>query len=191
MKDNSIDDKKYSLEELELDLKQSHKDFIREYFINGWNRVKAYMKIYPDSSYQAAAVSANEILKNPKSQQFLNYLKEDLEKTCFVNKASVLIELINIAKSSIAHLHNTWIERKEFDSLTDDQKAAIETIETKTVTMNYDESTKEVEYVKISLYSKQAAIQEINKMMGYNAAEKIEAKQIIQFQNVSKQFPNE
>jgi len=146
--------KQYTLEELENDLKQSHKDFIREYFINGWNRVKAYMKVYPDSSYQAAAVSANEILKNPKSQQFLNYIKEDLEKTCFINKASVLMELINIAKSSIAHLHDTWIERKDFEELTDDQKAAIESIDTKIVTVNFDDQTKEVEYVKIKLFSK-------------------------------------
>lgn len=168
------EEKKYTFEELECELKQSHKDFAREYFISGWNQVRSYMKIYPDSTYFSAAASANDLLKNPKIKQYLNYLIEDLEKTCNINKARNLIELAKIAYSSIAHLHNTWIERKEFDSLTDDQKAAIETIETKTVTMNYDESTKEVEYVKISLYSKQAAIQEINKMMGYNAAEKVE-----------------
>lgn len=173
---NKTEEKVYSFEELENELKQSHKDFIREYFINGWNRVKAYMKVYPDSSYQAAAVSANEILKNPKSQQFLNYLKEDLEKTCFVNKASVLMELIKIAKSSIAHLHETWIERKAFEELTDDQKAAIESIDTKTVTVNFDDQTKEIEFVKIKLFSKTDAIKTINEMMGYKADTKIDVK---------------
>ena len=166
--------KQYTFEELEAELKQSHRDFAREYFLNGWNRVKAYMKVYPDSSYQAAAVSANEILKNPKIEQFINYLKEDLEKACNINKARNLIELSKIAYSSIAHLHNTWIERKEFEQLTEDQKSAIESIDTKTVTVNFDDQTKEVEYVKIKLYSKTEAIKMINEMMGYKAADKIE-----------------
>ena len=166
--------KQYTFEELEAELKQSHRDFAREYFVNGWNRVKAYMKVYPDSSYQAAAVSANEILKNPKIEQFINYLKEDLEKACNINKARNLIELSKIAYSSIAHLHNTWIERKEFEQLTEDQKSAIESIDTKTVTVNFDDQTKEVEYVKIKLYSKTEAIKMINEMMGYKTADKIE-----------------
>jgi hypothetical protein len=60
-----------------------------------------------------------------------------------------------------------------------DALSAIETIDTKTETKTYNkgeisESDIEVKYVKISLYSKQAAISEINKMMGYNAAEKRE-----------------
>jgi hypothetical protein len=176
------EEKQYTLDELEQDLKQSHKDFIREYFINGWNRVKAYMKVYPDSSYQAAAVSANEILKNPKSKQFLNFLINDLEKTCNINKARNLIELAKIAYSNIAHLHDCWIELTDWEVIKSDNPdalSAIETIDTKTETKTYNkgevsETDVEVKYVKISLYNKQSAISEINKMMGYNAAEKRE-----------------
>jgi len=180
--DKEAEQKQYSLEELEDELKQSHKDFAREYFVSGWNQVKSYMKIYPDSSYSAAAVSASELLKNPKIKQYLNYLKEDLEKTCFVNKASLLIELNKIAKSNISHLHDCWIELTDWEVIKSDNPdalSAIETIDTKTETKTYNkgeisESDIEVKYVKISLYSKQAAISEINKMMGYNAAEKRE-----------------
>lgn len=183
--------KKYTLEELEKELKQSHKDFAREYFVNGWNRVKAYMKVYPDSSYQAAAVSANEILKNPKINQYIDFLKSDLEKTCNINKARNLIELGKIAYSSIAYLHNTWIDRKDFESLTEDQKSAIESIDTKTETKVYnrggeDETDVEVKYVKIKLYSKSDAIKTINEMMGYKAADKIEHSGIIQTVDLSQ-----
>jgi len=80
----------------------------------------------------------------------------------------VLNEFTKIAFSSIAHLHNTWIDRKDFESLTDDQKASIESIDTKTVTINFDDTTKEVEYVKIKLYSKLQANIEIKKMLGYD-----------------------
>jgi len=174
--------KQYTLEELENDLKQSHKDFIREYFINGWNRVKAYMKVYPDSSYQAAAVSANEILKNPKAQQFLNYIKEDLEKTCFINKASILMELIKIAKSNITHFHDDWIELTDWEVIKADNPDimdSIESIDTKTETKTYNrggenEIDAEVKYVKIKLFSKTDAIKTINEMMGYKSADKIE-----------------
>lgn len=162
----------WTLKELEKELKQSHKDFAREYYISGWNQVKSYMKIYPNSSYGASAVSANELLKNPKIIKYIDYLKEDLEKTCNINKARQLNELAKIAYSSIAHLHDTWIELKTFETLTDDQKSSIESTETKTVTFNGDEGTKEVEFVKIKLHPKIAAIQEINKMQGYNAPQK-------------------
>jgi len=179
-----METRQYSFEELENELKQSHKDFIREYFINGWNRVKAYMKVYPDSSYQAAAVSANEILKNPKSQQFLNYIKEDLEKTCFINKASVLMELIKIAKSNITNFHDDWIELTDWEVIKADNPDimdSIESIDTKTETKTYQtegggETEVETKYVKIKLYSKSDAIKTINEMMGYKSADKIDIR---------------
>lgn len=43
----------------------------------------------------------------------------------------VLSEFAKIGFSSIAYLHNTWIERAEFDKLTDDQKSSIKSISTK------------------------------------------------------------
>lgn len=167
-----MDEKTWTLKELEKDLKESHKDFAREYYINGWNKVKAYTKTYPDSSYQAAAVSAHDLLKNPKILAYIEFLKADLEKTCNINKARQLNELAKIAYSSIAHIHDTWITLKEFDLLTDDQKDSIESTETKTVVINGDDSTKEIELVKIKLHPKIQALQTINKMQGYDAPTK-------------------
>jgi len=168
------EDKVYTLEELETELKQSHRDFAREYFINGWNRVQAYMKAYPDCEYKSASASATRLLEDVRINQYIDYLKSDLEKTCNINKARNLIELGKIAYTSIAHLHNTWVERKDFELLTEDQKAAIESIDTKTVTVNFDDQTKEIEFVKIKLFSKTDAIKTINEMMGYKVAEKKE-----------------
>jgi len=165
------EEKQYTFEELKKKLTNKERIFCHEYIVD-WNGAKAAR--LAGYSEKTVYVTACENLTKPHIKQYINYIKNNLEEESGISKLRNLKELAKIAYSSIAHLHNTWIERKEFDSLTDDQKAAIETIETKTVTMNYDESTKEVEYVKISLYSKQAAIQEINKMMGYNAAEKRE-----------------
>jgi hypothetical protein len=56
---------------------------------------------------------------------------------------------------------------------------AVESIDTKTETRTYptdgDEETElEIKYVKVKLYPKITAIQEINKMMGYNAPDKVD-----------------
>ena len=83
-----------------------------------------------------------------------------------------------MAFSSISEMHNTWIERKEFDKLTDSQKASIKSISTKVLKKNV--GTKEapqivdVEFVKIELYDKIKAIECINKMLGYNEPEKVD-----------------
>jgi len=83
---------------------------------------------------------------------------------------------MKLAYSSIAHLHNTWIERKEFEQLTEDQKSCIAEIDTK-IRTEYEYSPEDpknkkpikVEYVKIKLYDKQKALDSISKMLGYDA----------------------
>jgi hypothetical protein len=170
--------KQYTKEELEKELKQSHKDFAREYLVNGWNRVKAYQKAYPDCEYKSASASATRLLDDVRIQQYVDYLKADLEKTCHINKAMVLNEHKKIAFSSIAQLHNTWIELKDFQQLSNEQKECIESIETKVLKKNIGTRDEpeiiDVEYIKVKLYSKQSSLEAINKMMGYNEPDKID-----------------
>ena len=83
-----------------------------------------------------------------------------------------------MAFSSISEMHNTWIERKEFDKLTESQKASIKSISTKVLKKNIgtkdDPQIVDVEFVKIELYDKIKAIECINKMLGYNEPEKVD-----------------
>ena len=168
---NTEQDKIYTLEELEKKLTEKQKIFCHEYIID-WNGTRsAKVAGYKESSaYQIAS----ENLTKLEIKQYINYIKDDIEKEAGITKLRNVKELQKLAFSSIAHLHNTWIELTEFENLTQDQKDSIESIETKTENRTYDEGTIEVKYVKIKLYSKQAAITELNKMMGYNAVEKIE-----------------
>ena len=165
------EDKIYTLDELKKKLTEKERIFCHQWIIDFNGARSARVAGYSEES---AKQIASENLTKPYLQQYIAFIKNNLEEESGITKLRNLLELAKIAYSSIAHLHNTWIERKDFELLTDDQKSAIETIDTKIVTTNYDDSTKEVEYVKISLYSKQAAITEINKMMGYNAAIKSE-----------------
>jgi phage terminase small subunit len=126
-------------------------------------------------SEDTAGAIGHENLKKPEIQAYIKELRDDLEKTSGISRLKVLREHEKLAFSSVAHLHNTWVTRKEFDELTDDQKACIEEISTK-VTTEKDAFGNPVswEYVKIKLYDKQRSLDSIGKMLGFDAPTKID-----------------
>jgi hypothetical protein len=112
------------------------------------------------------------LLLNVIIQTYITELRKDIEKLTGVNKEMLATELRKMANVSIARMHNTWITRKEFEEISEDDKAAIQEIQTQTRTvMNQDVPT-QVEYVRIKLFDKKGSIDSLSKMFGYNAAEK-------------------
>ena len=178
-------------------LTQKQKKFCREY-IYDWNATRSYLIAYPNTKNSNVAKSlASRMLTNDNVKEYITEIQKDLEKLAGISRMKVISEHMKMAFSSIAHLHNTWIERKEFESLTDEQKDCIAEIDTKIRTeYEYDpENQKEkkpiqVEYVKIKLYDKQKALDSISKMLGYDAPTELITKQTIEYVNVSKQFPD-
>jgi len=171
----------YSRSDLEKKLTRKQRIFCHEYIID-WNgsRAARVAKYSPKSCRQVAA----ENLTKPYIMQYIELIKHDYEKNCGISKTKQINELMKIAYSSIAHLHNTWIELKEFEKLSDDQKESIESIETKSETKITDNGHNIVtKYVKLKLYSKNQALEQINKMMGYNEPKKIELSGEIQTPN--------
>jgi phage terminase small subunit len=161
-------------------LTEKQKAFCREYVLD-WNATRSYLKAYPNTKNpNTAGVLASRMLRNDKVQAYIEEIQKDLEKLCGISKAKILNEHLKIVYSSIAHLHNTWITRKEFDELTDDQKACIKSIESSVESRNIggnslvNQNIIEVETVKIVLYDKQKALDSISKMMGYEAPGKME-----------------
>lgn len=160
------------------ELNDNQKAFCNGYIFD-WNGTRAYMAAYPNSSEAAAGVSAHELLKNPKIKAYIEDIQKDLEKIAGISRLKVIGEHQKLAFSSIAHLHNTWIERKEFEKLTDDQKTSIAEIQTQTRTeMKFNPESEEqepvqVDFVKIKLYDKQKSLDSISRMLGYDAAQKI------------------
>jgi phage terminase small subunit len=157
------------------DLTQKQRIFCHEYVVD-WNASRA-ARVAGYSEHTAHSIG-HENLSKPEIKAYIKYIQIDLARLAGVSKLRNLQELSKIAYSSIAHLHNTWIERKEFEELTDDQKAAIESIDTKTETNLSGDELIRVNYVKIKLFSKTTAIEMMNKMMGYNDPEKHEITKI-------------
>lgn len=170
---------KKKVEDKKLELTGKQKRFCEEYIFdfNGTRSAKA-----AGYSEDTAAEIASENLTKPNIQAYIKELQSDLEKTSGISRLRVLREHEKLAFSSIAHLHNTWIERKEFDALTDEQKSGIAEIQTQTrFEKDYsgddpEGTVMQVDYVKIKLYDKQKALDSISKMLGFEAAEKHEHK---------------
>jgi len=156
-------------------LNDKQKAFCKEYSWD-YNGTRAYKVAYNVENDNHAAVNANWLLSNTKIKEYLKYLKDNLAEQAGISPLMILNEHKKLAFSSIAYLHLTWVTRKEFNDLTDDQKSCIQEISTKTNTVfdNVKNQPIEVEYVKIKLYDKQKSMDAINKMLGYDAATKLE-----------------
>lgn len=144
------------------------------YYVESGNASEAYRRAYTCDGWKDKSVweKASTLLTDVKVQSRVRELQEEQKDRSDITKEKILAELSNIAFSSIAHLHNTWIERKDFELLTDKQKSSIKSISTKVlkknVGTNEDPVIVDVEYVKIELYDKIKAIERICKMLGFD-----------------------
>lgn len=129
-------------------------------------------------SEQTAYSIGNENLKKPEIQAYITELQGDLSKTSGISRLKVLKEHEKIAFSSIAKLHNSWIERKKFEELSDDEKACISEIQTqiRKIVIEGVDAPVEIEFVKVKLFDKQKSLDSISKMLGFDAASKVEIK---------------
>lgn len=150
------------------------------YYIETGNASEAYRRAYNCENMSEKAIweNASKLLNNTKVAPRVKELQDELKDISDITKERLMRELSNIAFSSISDMHNTWIERKDFEKLTPKQKSAIKSISTKIVKKNI--GTKDcpeyvdVEFVKIEMHDKLKAIEDLSKMLGYNEPEKHE-----------------
>lgn len=150
------------------------------YYLECGNASEAYRRAYNAEKMKEKQIweEASKLLGNPKVSQRVHELRTELNDVARVTKERIIRELSNIAFSSISDMHNTWIERKEFEKLTFAQKSAIKSISTKVLKKNVGTQDNpeyvDVEFVKIELYDKMKSIEILNKMLGYNEPEKVD-----------------
>ena len=165
----------YTFDELKKKLTKKEHIFCHQYIID-WNGSRAARAAgYSENSCRQIA---DQNLSKLHIQQYIKFIKNNIEQEAGISKLMVVNELKKIVFTSIAHMHNTWIERKEFNELSDEQKASIESIESK-IQKKYngekdDPQIIDVEYVKIKLFSKVHATEQLNKMLGYNLPDKVD-----------------
>lgn len=173
------EEKIYTFEELQKKLTVKERLFCHQYIID-WNGARAARTA--GYSENTCYVIASENLTKPYIKQYISLIRNNLEEEAGISKLRNLQELAKIAYSNISHLHDTWIELTDWEVIKRENPEAldaIESIDTKTETRVYktegdDEQEVEIKYVKIKLHPKLVAIKEINEMMGYKAAIKME-----------------
>lgn len=149
------------------------------YYIECGNASEAYRRAFSCDKMKSETINrkAIELLGDGKITARVRELQSELKKASDITKEKVLNELSNIAFSSIADMHNTWIERKDFELLSKQEKSAIKSISTKVLKKNIGTSDSpeivDVEYVKVELHDKLKAIERICKMFGWDAPEKV------------------
>lgn len=150
------------------------------YFLECGNASEAYRRAYNTDNMKEKTVweKASELLRNDKVTTRVEELRKELSDISKITKERIIRELSNMAFSSISNMHNTWIERKEFEELSSAQKSAIKSISTKVIKKNIGTQDNpemvDVEFVKIELYDKIKAIECLNKMLGFNEPDKVE-----------------
>lgn len=150
------------------------------YYIETGNASEAYRRAYNCENMSEKAIweNASKLLNNTKVAPRVKELQDELKDISDITKERLMRELSNIAFSSISDMHNTWIERKDFENLSPKQKSAIKSISTKVLKKNIGTKDNpeyaDVEFVKIEMHDKLKAIEDLAKMLGYNEPEKHE-----------------
>jgi len=158
-----------------IELKIEYRIFCENY-IYDWNATRAYRVAYPESSIPAAASSSYELLRKPEIKQYITAIQADLEKLAGISRLQIILNHLKIVNCSITNFHNTWITRKEFDQVSEDDKYAIQQIEYQTRMESNpiaDGPAIQVDFVKLKLYDRQKSMDALNKMLGYDEAKKI------------------
>lgn len=140
------------------------------------NASEAYRYAYDCSKMSDNSVwcNASQLLADTKVAQRLEYLKNHLAEASGITALQIIREHQKIAFSDATRIRNGWMSLKEFESLTDDEKACIRSVETKQTKRTTPMGDEVIdEQVKITCYDKQKALDSIVSMLGYNAPEKI------------------
>jgi len=132
--------------------------FCYEYVLH-LNASKAAIKA--GYSEKSARSKGSQLLTKVNIQNRINYLKENLAETSGISALRVLKEHEKIAFADAGQLRDGWMSLKEFENLTQEQKAIIQEVTTR--------ETKYGTEIKVKLFDKQRSLDAINSMLGFDA----------------------
>ena len=148
--------------------------FCHEY-IKHWNGAKACRTV--GYAKDSARITASQLLTKPNIISYIEHVKDQVAENLGISKEWAIDKLRRISEANIGDVYSDWITLEEFQELKDlypEVIEAIQEISTKTEQRKDGDEWVDVKYVRIKLYDKRLAIQDILKAMGWNAPEKVE-----------------
>jgi phage terminase small subunit len=153
-------------------LNEKRKRFCEEYMIDMNGKQAAIRAGY---NPKTAESQASRMLRDVKVQEYINSLRERLKKKLEITQERVLQELARISFSDIRKYYNEDGSLKSITELDDDSAAALAGVEADELYEGFGEERRQIGFTKkIKRFDKISAIANINKMMGWNAPEKVE-----------------
>lgn len=106
--------------------------FVLKYLECG-NASEAYRFAYDCSKMSDKTVweKASKLLSDGKVRARIDYLKAHLAEAAGISALRIIREHQKIAFSNFSRLRNGWMELKDFQELSDEEKACIQSVETK------------------------------------------------------------
>lgn len=142
-------------------LSKKHQRFVAEY-LNCFNGTRAYMKVYPKSSYEAAMVSASELLRNPNISAAIDERKD-----------AVLLQFDESMKILSNHARGDlgdFIDDYGGIDITAARQAGrtglLKKVESRVVRVNEKGKDTETITTRVELHDPQSAIEKILKVQG-------------------------
>lgn len=119
------------------DLPARHQRFCMEFLVDE-NATQAYLRVYPNSSYDAAAVSAHDLLRNPKILRRIEELRAERNRRLGITIDRVLSVLARQAFYDPRSLFDADGRLKPLDELDPDDAFAIAGFSTKATVTGED-----------------------------------------------------
>lgn len=161
-------------EEMAFKLTDKQERFCYEYCID-FNATKAAIRA--GYSEKTANEQGSQNLAKLSIQTRISEMKSNLSETAGISALRVINEHAKIAFTGIANLKDSWMTLRDFENLSDDEKACIQEVQTKEIRKDDGGDGIIIEgWVKIKLYDKQKSLDSISNMLGFNAATKQEIK---------------
>lgn len=147
-------------------IQEEHKYILDEYFINGFNGVKAVQRSRPELNTHAANMVFQGISKAPASQEYILKKRHELRQAVNIEQEMILRELIQFAYSDATEYIGLTIEQVR--ELPNEIKRCIQSIKHRKKSYK-DRQGQEVteEVLEVRIVDKIKAIEMINKHIGF------------------------
>lgn len=150
--------------------------FCREY-LETLNASEAYRRAYNCEKMTTRTIDtkSRELMRTPSVSARLDYLKAHAAEAANISLQRIIKEHARIAFSDATRVRSGWYTLKEFESLTEDERACIKSVETKQRKAIDGNGQKVVEdWIKVQVYDKQKALDALCLILGYNSPQKLE-----------------
>jgi hypothetical protein len=119
-------------------------------------------------------VNAYKKLQLDRIIKYIDFLKSKSAELAGVSLLRNAKELAKVAYGSAAALRSDWHNVKDWNELTDDEKAVLSDIKVTQKSYDVNKQTVFEETIWYKTHDKLKAIEILNKMFGYNSPEKLE-----------------